>query len=419
MPQWRRNVYVLFVSQLLSTAGFGIIFPFLPLYVKELGVATRGSVEFWSGMVFSSQGITMMIMAPIWGSFADRYGRKLMLVRATLGGAVILALMGFVQSAEQLTLLRAIQGLITGTLAAANALVAASSPRERSGESLGLVQTANWTGIAAGPVLGGVIGDAFGFRESFWITGTLLGLSGLAVLFLVHEEFTPRAADSERSITADYRAILRAPGMFNLYGLSFTRSLAFSVILPIAPLFVASLMQRESGVATITGIVMGVSAFAGALSAIWLGHLGDRIGHRRVLVGSTVAALIFYVPQPFVTSAWQLVILQACSGFAAGGMVPAIGALMNLWTPTGGQGATYGLDNSVIAGAKAIAPMVASGIAIVFGLRGALGAAVAAFGMASLLAVQVARQADVRAERVDSGRCQGSQPQPGRCHTSR
>lgn len=403
MPQWRRNVYVLFVSQLLSTAGFGIIFPFLPLYVKELGVASRGSIELWSGMVFSAQAATMMIMAPIWGSIADRHGRKLMLVRATLGGAVILALMGFVQSAEQLTLLRAIQGMITGTMAAANALVAASSPRERSGESLGLVQTANWTGIAAGPVLGGVIGDAFGFRESFWITGALLGLSGLAVLFLVHEEFTPRAADDTRSITADYRAILRAPGMFGLYGLSFMRSLGFSVILPIAPLFVASLMQRESGVATVTGILMGVSAFAGALSAIWLGRLGDRIGHRRVLVASALAALVFYVPQPFVTSPWQLVVLQACSGFAAGGMVPTMGALMNLWTTSGGQGATYGLDNSVIAAARAIAPMVASAIAIVFGLRGALGAAVAVFGVASLMAVHVARQAEVPSELADRG----------------
>lgn len=404
MPQWRRNVYVLFVSQLLSTAGFGIIFPFLPLYVKELGVASWGSVEFWSGMVFSSHGVTMMIMAPIWGSIADRHGRKLMLVRATLGGAVILVLMGFVQSAEQLALLRGIQGIITGTMAAANALVAASSPRERSGESLGLVQTANWTGIAAGPVLGGLIGDAVGFRESFWITGTLLGLSGLAVLFFVREEFTPRTRDHARSITADYRSILRAPGMFGLYGLSFMRSLGFSMILPMAPLFVASLVQRESGVASITGILMGVSAFAGALSAIWLGRLGDRIGHRRVLVASAFAALVFYVPQPLVTSPWQLVVLQACSGFAAGGMVPTIGALMNLRTTIGGQGATYGLDNSVIAGARAIAPMVASGIAIIFGLRGALGAAVAVFGMATVLAVQVARQAEVPSELVDSGR---------------
>ncbi|MCB0131778.1 MAG: MFS transporter, partial [Caldilineaceae bacterium] len=171
MQSWRRNLAVLAMVQLLSTAGFSLIFPFLPLYVKELGIATRGSLEFWAGMVFSSQAVTMMISAPIWGAVADRYGRKLMLARATLGGAVLLTLMGLVQNAEQLVALRTVQGAVTGVAAAASALVAAQTPKEHSGAALGTLQMARWGGIAAGPVLGGVLGDLFGFRESFWITG--------------------------------------------------------------------------------------------------------------------------------------------------------------------------------------------------------------------------------------------------------
>jgi MFS family permease len=69
-------LYILTAVQLLSAAGFSLVFPFLPLYEKELGIATGGSVEFWAGLVFSSQAITMMIAAPIWGAYADRYGRK-------------------------------------------------------------------------------------------------------------------------------------------------------------------------------------------------------------------------------------------------------------------------------------------------------------------------------------------------------
>jgi len=147
---------------MLSMVGFSMVFPFLPLYINEIGVKTWGSVEFWSGMVFSAQAITMMISAPLWGAVADRYGRKLMLIRATLGGAILISLMGFVQSAEQLTLLRAVQGLVTGTIPAANALVASSAPKEHSGEALGLLQTGTWIGVAVGPLIGGVIGDAFG-----------------------------------------------------------------------------------------------------------------------------------------------------------------------------------------------------------------------------------------------------------------
>ena len=89
MPQWRRNLYILTLVQLLSTAGFSLVFPFMPLYVKEVGIATQGSVEFWAGLAFSSQAFTMMLAAPVWGAFADRHGRKVMLVRATFGGAVL------------------------------------------------------------------------------------------------------------------------------------------------------------------------------------------------------------------------------------------------------------------------------------------------------------------------------------------
>ena len=101
MVSWRRNLYILFLVQLLSLAGFSMVIPFLPLYIKELKITTGGSIEFWSGMAFAAQAVTMMISAPFWGAIADRYGRKMMLVRASLGGAVILAAMGFVRSAEQ------------------------------------------------------------------------------------------------------------------------------------------------------------------------------------------------------------------------------------------------------------------------------------------------------------------------------
>ena len=140
MILWRRNLYILFGVQFLALAGFSIVIPFLPLYIKELGVVTGGSIEFWSGMVFSSQALAMMISAPIWGVIADRYGRKLMLVRASLGGAILMATMGFAQNAEQLTLLRFFQGFVTGTVPAASALVAATAPKERTGEALGLIQ---------------------------------------------------------------------------------------------------------------------------------------------------------------------------------------------------------------------------------------------------------------------------------------
>ncbi len=300
---WRRNLAVLVVVQFLSTAGFSLIFPFLPLYVRELGSTTGGSVELWAGLVFSAQAFTMMLSAPVWGYVADRYGRKPMLVRATLGGAVLLAAMGFVQSAEQLVLLRAAQGLVTGVVAAANALVASTTPRENTGFSMGTLNMARWAGIAGGPIIGGIIAETFGFRESFWITGALLGTAGIAVVFLVQEDFQPIPKELRTGFWAGYKVLLRAPGMIGLYSLSFLRSLGLMIITPILALFILTLNNGvETGTASMTGIVIGLSALSSALSAVYLGRLGDRVGHERVLVISAIFAAVLYLPQAFVTS---------------------------------------------------------------------------------------------------------------------
>lgn len=394
---WRRNLAVLFFVQLLATGGFSLIFPFLPLYVRDLGSASGGSVEFWSGMVFSAQAFTMMLASPIWGVIADRHGRKLMLERATLGGAVLLAAMGFVQNAEQLVLLRAIQGCVTGVVAASNALVAANTPRQHSGFALGMINMARWVGIAGGPVLGGMLGEAFGFRQSFWITGSLLGLAGLGVLFLVREDFQPESRTSRPGFWAGYRLLLRSPGMAGLYGLGFLRSLGYSFTTPIMALFVLALNQgQEAGATALTGVVIGASALTSALSAVYLGRLGDRIGHERILVISALFAALLYLPQSLVSAPWQLIVLQGLSGAAVGGLVPSVAALMNLWSPGGSQGATYGLDNSVTASARTVAPLLAAAIAAWVGYRGVFVGTAVVYVLILLLALAVVRAAQGR-----------------------
>jgi MFS transporter, DHA1 family, multidrug resistance protein len=398
MPRWQRNLYVLTVVQLLSTAGFSLVFPFLPLYVEEVGISTGGSVAFWAGLAFSSQAFTMMLAAPIWGSYADRYGRKVMLVRATIGGAILLVLMGLVQNAEQLVVLRTIQGLVTGVVPAASALVAASAPRERIGEAMGILNTSRAVGVAVGPLIGGVLGDAFGFRESFWITGALLALSGLCTLLWVHEEFVPKRRAARMGFFSAYRLVLQSPGMGGLYELNFLRSLGQTILLPMIALFVVELTGVAQGAATITGLMIGLASFTAALSGVWLGRLGDRIGHSKILIGAALGAALLYAPQPFVTNVWQLVILQALQGFAAGGLIPALSALMNLWAPAGSQGAIYGLDTSINAAARAVAPMVGAAVAVWFGLRGVFGVTTVVYLSIVLLALYVLRQrAQVRA----------------------
>ncbi len=410
MPQWRKNLYILFGVQLMTTAGFSLVFPFLPLYIRELGIATRGSLEFWSGMVFSTQAFTMMLASPFWGVVADRYGRKPMLLRATLGGAILIILMGFVQNAEQLVALRTIQGFVTGVISSTNALVAATAPREKTGSALGLLMLSRWGGIALGPVIGGVLGDAFGYRESFIITGILLTLAGLAVLFWVEEDFRPSAKVKRASALGGYRTLLAAPGMISLYTLSFLRSLGQMMIYPVAALFMIELMHSESGAATWTGLMIGSVAGASALSGVYLGRLGDRVGHERIMLASAIACALLYLPQPFVTTPWQLITLQALGGLAVGGLLSPMAALLNLWTPSGTQGATYGLENSVAAAGRTIAPLFAAAIAGWFSVRAVFGVTAVVYLLAALLVLWMATH---RQQREQARRLQRPEAVPG------
>jgi DHA1 family multidrug resistance protein-like MFS transporter len=184
-------------------AGFGVAVPFLPLYVEELGVHGERAISTWAGLVFSTHAIAMAICGPIWGVLSDRYGRKLMVERAMFGGAVVLALTGCAQNTWQFMILRALWGGLTGTISAATTLVAASAPRERVGYALGTLQVAIYTGISAGPLLGGFVADAFGYRMTFWVTSRLLFLAGLIVLILVKEKFEPVAASTAGKAVAD------------------------------------------------------------------------------------------------------------------------------------------------------------------------------------------------------------------------
>ena len=368
---WKRTLHVLAFVQFVSAVGMSSIFTFLPLYVEELGSTTGLGVELMAGLVFSAQAFAMMLAAPIWGALADRHGRKMMVLRATWGGAIIVLLMGFVTSAEQLVFLRAIQGLITGVFSALTALVAASVPRERMGYALGLLQVGLWGGVSAGPLFGGFIADTFSFRTSFIATAALLAVAGGLTWWGVHEHFEllPRATSGRNGFFSAWGHVLSVRAVRLTFVARFLTTLARTMIEPFTPLFVLYLMGGQGQTATVTGVLLALSAAAGTVAAIYLGQLGDRLGHRRVVVSIAVTAGLLYMPLSLVTSVWQMAILFTLTGAAAGGILPTLSALLATHTDPGEEGAVYGLEAAIISAGRAIAPMIGAGLATVLGLR--------------------------------------------------
>lgn len=395
-PAWQRTLWILFFAQVMTAVGFSSIFPFLPLYVKSLGSSSGLSIELLAGLVFSGQGFAMMIASPIWGILADRYGRKLMVERALFGGSVLLLLMAFVRTAEELVIVRFIQGLITGSVAASSALIASQAPRQRMGYAMGVLQVGLGAGVAVGPLVGGTIADAYGYSSSFYVPAVLLFVAGLLVLFGVQEQFDrpPKGDQGEKNLIRQWRILLLTPGIMITLLMRFMTSLGRMTLVPLVPFFVEELMPTTTSLNTFTGLVIGITSATTTLSSIFLGKLGDCVGHRLVLIVSMVLAAGLYTVQSLVTAGWQLLVFQALVGVAIGGVIPMISALLANFIKFGEVGAVYGLDNSINAAGRAVAPVVGALIANSSGLRPTFIATGLIFLMAAMMVISWLPKAD-------------------------
>ena len=239
---------------------------------------------------------------------------------------------------------------------------------------MGLLQVGQGAGIALGPIIGGAVADRFGYAAAFYVTAVLLLLGGLLVLIGVKEPFEKRPLQAKgraAGVLRAWRDIFALPGVPVTFVLQFLSQLGTNLLTPVLPLFIPTVIGASQDLNTFTGLVVGATAATSTVSSIYFGRLGDRVGHRVILIGSLVVGGLFYIPEVIVNTGWQILALQALVGVAAGGIVPSISALQARFTHRGMEGAVYGLDNSIGSGARSLAPMIGAGIAVSWSLRAA------------------------------------------------
>jgi DHA1 family multidrug resistance protein-like MFS transporter len=182
---WKANLVFIWIGVFVGLLGANFVFPFIPFFLKdELGVGDD-RISYYTGLTASATGLSLTLTAPLWGTLADRFGRKPMFVRALLGAGVLIALMGLTQAVWQLVALRFAMGAFAGTMGAAAALVAATTPRERVGYALGTLQTGVFAANMVGPLIGGLVAANLGLREAFFFCAALYGMAVVLVVFFV------------------------------------------------------------------------------------------------------------------------------------------------------------------------------------------------------------------------------------------
>ncbi|WP_407540106.1 MFS transporter [Deinococcus radiomollis] len=344
---WQRTLWVMVASQLVTQTAFTLGLPFLPLYIQQLGVKDPQTAALWAGASATASGLAMAFMAPVWGRLADRFGAKAMVLRATFSAVVVVGAMGLVGGPSALLALRFLQGLLTGTVSASNTLVASTIPEKRLGSGMGLMQTAVYVGAAGGPLLGGFIADALGYRVPFAVTAALLLISALLILFLAHER-RPEKQSSE-TVAAAPRTQTRLiwTALAPIIVVNFLDQLANSVVGPVLPLVISDLSgPGRGGLATATGAILGSVAVSASIGALLAGRLSDRFSARMVLAACSGGAALFAALQGLADSVLTLGALRVVMGLFIGGTIPAANAILGTLVRREDRGVAFGLTAS-------------------------------------------------------------------------
>ncbi len=369
MKDWKKSFNALLIAEFLAIAGFATTTPIIPMYFRSQGIVDIAALNFWSGLTQTGGALAMAIFAPIWGSLADNYGRRLMLLRAMFGGALLIGLMALTTEPWQVAVLRTLQGCITGTVAAATVLVASMAPQEELGYRLGLIQMAVYLGSSIGPLFGGVIADSLGLRANFVATSALLIVGGFIVTRFVHEDFAPKPRTNSilRNAIPDFSPLFKTPVLASLMAVVFAVQFASSVVMPMLPLFIMQMLGGSAGVSSLSGLIIAAGSISGALAAVAVGKVSGRFGYGRTLLVCMAGATLFYLPQGFVASPWQLLLLRLGSGVFLGGTMPSVNALIASSCERDKQGSTYGLSSSMANMGAALGPAVGATLATVAG----------------------------------------------------
>jgi DHA1 family multidrug resistance protein-like MFS transporter len=379
---WRRVVAVFWITSMVEGLGVAQVFSFLAPYLHEMGVPDAERVPFvglFSALIF----VVGLPLVPLWGVWADKYSRKVVIVRSCLVEAVVFGCVALSREPWQLALSLLLIGFQLGNTGVMLAAIRDVVPRARIGTVIALFGASGPIGFAVGPALGGVLVDGLGWSLAgmFWASAGL-SIATAALVWFGSREVRPEVIPEGRLLPLAFgalRGVLGDPAVrriFAIYGVAF---LANQMSRPYQALIVEGIVGAGPGLASSIGFVAGTAALVGALTAPFGGVLGDRIGFRPVLIGAMFAGGLALVTVPLAAAipvvALAVLVFTACNGIV-GAMVFS---LLATEVPPERRSQTLNLVYLPLYAAGIVGPAVGGTIAGITGPSGPFWAAAAVF----------------------------------------
>ena len=363
---WRRNLFAVTAASFIGFTGFTLVMPFLPLFIRELGVSDLGEIALWTGAILGVTPAITAAMSPFWGRLADRYGRRLMVARSLVSCAVVMGAMAFVTHPWQVFALRAVLGLLTGYGGLTLTMAAESAPRQHLAQAIGTVQTAQRLGPAIGPVLGGTLAGVIGLRPTFIVTA-LFYTAALGLVLALYDERraaapggeggTSEAARAAAPLT--FRSALAFENFMLLMAVIFVIQFVDRSVGPILPLYVERVGVRRELVPLAAGLLFSLTAVTGAAGHHFCGRLLKWTTARVVISGAAALTAVGAALLAVGASVWLMGLATLCFGLGTGVAMTAAYTVAGVVIPSGAHGTGFGLLSSASLTGLAVSPVVA------------------------------------------------------------
>ena len=379
---WKDNLRIAWLGSFLTGACISLVVPFMPIFVEQLGVEPS-QVTFYSGLAISVSAISAACVSPLWGILADRYGRKPMMIRAGLAMTITMGGLAFVPNVYWLLALRLLNGVFTGFVPNATALIASQVPKDKSGYALGTLSSGVVAGTLTGPFVGGMIAEVFGIRNVFLMVGGFLFLAAILTIFFIKEDFQPVPKEKELPTKELFTSVKYPYLLFNLFATSLVIQIAAQSVGPILALYIRDLGQKEN-LLFVSGLIVSSMGLSSMMSSGVMGRLGDKVGNHRLLIVAQAYSALIYLLCANASTPLELGIYRFLFGLGTGALVPGINALLSRMTPKAGISRVFAFNQVFFYLGGVIGPLAGSVVAEQFGYHSVFYATAACVALSCL-----------------------------------
>ncbi|MGN0894216.1 MAG: MFS transporter [Succinivibrio sp.] len=325
MDKTKLSVYVLIFNMLLLSSANTMVMPFVPLYLKEELQCDGGSLALYTALAYSVTFIVSIFASPLWGKFADRFGKKPMLIRVSLILTLSYLLSFLATTPLQLCFSRALQGLASGMTPAFLGLLSVISPKNKTSTTMGFIQSANLTGTIIGPALGGALCQFSGVRECYFIIMCISFFTMVLNILIINE---PKTASKTILSEHHIKELLKSRLIISLCICTLSTSMSIMMIVPMLSDYVLKL-NGDANALALSGVIFSLSGAAGVIAAPFWGKVSNFINYHYVILIGLVMSAVCYLLQGFVSDLVIFAIIQFTFGFFICGIAPSVHSIIS------------------------------------------------------------------------------------------